>query len=168
VLDRIIGEVVAEVAMRADDWRWTAAETARTFRRVLVRHRHVTPIMGVRPTVGPNALRGMDTLIGVLLGAGFAPRDAVMAANTIVNWAAGYAVFECRRPLGHDSTAEQEAAYTRDFNEFLVSLPRDEYRWMIELAPLMAECTADVQFQYGLDRMLDGIALQQAGSTPTP
>ena len=165
VLDRIIGEVVAEVAVRPDDWRGTAAETAWTFRRVLLRHRHVTPIMGARPTVGPNALRGLDTLIGVLVEDGFAPREAVLAANTIVNWAAGYAVFESRHPLGSDSTAEQEAAYARDFNEFLGSLPRDEYRWMIELGPLMAECTADIQFEYGLDRLLDGIALQQTGRT---
>lgn len=163
VVDRIIGEVVAEVVMRPDDWRWTAAETARTFRRVLVRHRHVTPIMGVRPTLGPNALRGMDTLIGVLIGAGFTPRDAVLTANTLINWAAGYAVFECRHPLGPDATAEEEAAYMRDLNGFMASLPRDEYRWMIELAPEMAACTADVQFEYGLDRMLDGIALRQAG-----
>jgi AcrR family transcriptional regulator len=168
VLDRVIGEVVAEVRIRPDDWRWTAADAARTFRRVLVRHRHVTPIMGTRPTVGPNALRGMDSLIGVLVGAGFAARDAVLAANTIINWAGGYAVFESRHPLGPDATAEQEEAYSRDFNGFLGSLPRDEYRWMIELAPLVAECTADVQFEYGLARLLDGIALQQTGrATPS-
>jgi len=75
-------------------------------------------------------------------------------------------VFESRHPLGPDATAEQEAAYSQDFNEFLVSLPRDEYHWMIELGPVVAECTADVQFEYGLARLLDGIALQRAGRPP--
>ena len=38
---------------------------------------------------------------------------------------------------------------------------------MIELAPLMAECTADVQFEYGLERLLDGIAARR-GTSSTP
>lgn len=157
VLDRVIGEVVAEVPVRARDWRTTAADTARTFRRVLLRHRHVTPIMGARPTLGPNSLRGMDTLVTVLRSAGFAPREAFLSANTIVNWAAGFTVFECRSPLGPLSTPEQQAQYLEDFNAFLAALSPDEYPMMVEMAQHSAAITADAQFDYGLERLLDGI-----------
>jgi TetR/AcrR family tetracycline transcriptional repressor len=161
VLDRVVGEIVAEASMESDDWRETAAEAARAFRRVLVRHRHVTPIMGARPTLGPNALRGMDTLIGLLRREGFAPRDAFLAANTVVNWAAGFAVFECRDPLGPRASPEQQERYMEDFREFLASLPPDEYPFMVEMAEHSAEVTADAQFEYGLERLLDGIAARR-------
>jgi hypothetical protein len=123
--------------------------------------------MGARPTLGPNALLGMDTFVGVLVEAGFVPREAVLAATSIVNWAAGFAVFEARQPLGVTATPEELAVYMEDYNGFLGSLPRDEYPMLTHLATFMAECTPDVQFEYALDRLLDGIAAQQArpGST---
>jgi AcrR family transcriptional regulator len=162
LLDRIIAEVVAETPIGSDDWRATAMDAARTFRRVLLRHRNVTPVMGARPTLGPSALRGMDTIIGIFIDAGFDPREAVLAANAIVNWAAGFAVFEARQPLGINATPEEQAGYLEDYNGFLASLPRDEYPMMTHMATVMAECTPDVQFEYALERLLDGIEAQRA------
>jgi AcrR family transcriptional regulator len=167
VLDRLVGEIVDEVSLAAPaDWRVVAGDVARAFRRVLVRHRHITPLLGVRQAVGPNALRGLDMLVGRLSATGFTPGEAFIAGNAVINWAAGFAVFECRSPLGPGATAEEQARYGREYDAFLGALPPDRYPMMSQLGSLMASVTADAQFEYGLARLLDGIEVHRSRSTP--
>ena len=106
ILDEIVGEVRAEVPF-AQGWRGLLAEVARAVRRVLIRHRHLASLLSERPTLGPNALEGIEWLMDALRREGFGVVDASLATNAIANWAAGYAVFECRDPtFGPDVSAD--------------------------------------------------------------
>jgi AcrR family transcriptional regulator len=163
VLDRVIGEVIPDMTRDAA-WRETAESAARALRRVLIRHRGVAPIMGERPTFGPNALRALEILLTPFVKAGFEPEAALLATTTIINWASGFAVFEVRDPLGPMASEADRAAFVAEFTAFVATLPAETYPTTLALLPYGATMTADQQFDYGLGRMLDGIdALQAQG-----
>ena len=165
LVDRVIGEIVAEIAP-ADGWREQMTEIARAARRVLVRHRHLTPVLGSRPTLGPNALAALELTIGVLRTAGFGELQAALGANGIVNWASGCAVFECRDPMGPAATEAEREAYVEAVAATFAALPPDAYPNTISMLPVMTSITSDSQFESGLKWMLDGLAVDLARSSP--
>jgi AcrR family transcriptional regulator len=69
-LDEVMGEIdVPEVG--TTDWRTAAAALAHGLRSMILRHPWVTGLFGVRPAMGPNAMRMSDRVVGVLTAAGF-------------------------------------------------------------------------------------------------
>lgn len=168
VLDQVLGEAVDEVhaelgdlASGGDatpgDWRRALESVARALRRVVLRHRHLAPLLGERPTFGPRALDALEWLLGLLRRAGFEDRAAILASTTLVNWASGWAVFEVRDPVGPAASDEDRAAYVSAVAQFLGSLPADRYPNLAATIALGVEISADEQFEYGLERILDGI-----------
>jgi AcrR family transcriptional regulator len=156
VLDRILGEVVDEVG-RPDGWRAWMTASAHALRSVLLRHRAVAPVMGERPTFGPNALVALEGLLTALRTDGFGDESALLASTTVVNWAAGFAVFEVRDPIGPTATEADRAAFIAEFHAFAGSLPVEQFPTTVALLPLGADISSDRQFDYGLEVLLDGI-----------
>ena len=156
VLDRVIGEVVPEMP-RGVGWRDTADGTARALRVALLRHRGVAPVMGERPTFGPNALQALEIMLTPFVAAGFVPEEALLAATTIINWASSFVVFEVRDPVGPMASDEDRAAFVSEFQAFVATLPAETYPTTLALLPYGAALTGDQQFDYGLERLLDGI-----------
>jgi len=156
VVDRIIGEVREE--MRASgSWRADLEETARAIRRALVRHRHIAPVIGSRPTFGPHAVAALEWLIGRLRSAGADVRTALLASQSVINYAAGFAVFECRDPLGVASSEDDRRAFMEQLSRFVATLPADQFPNTLETLEIGASITPDEQFEYGLRQVLNGI-----------
>jgi TetR/AcrR family tetracycline transcriptional repressor len=164
LVDRVIGEVVAEI-IPAEGWREQMTEIARAARRVLVRHRHLAPVLGSRPTLGPNALAALELTIGRLRAAGFGELQAALGANAIVNWASGFAVFECRDPMGPAATEAEREAYVEAVAATFAALPPDVYPNTISMLPVMSSITSDAQFESGLQWLLDGLAVELTRSS---
>jgi AcrR family transcriptional regulator len=156
VLDRIIGEALPEFTPGMG-WREISVVAARALRRVLVAHRGVAPVMGERPTFGPNAVQALELILTSFVDAGFGPEDALLASTTVINWASGFAVFEVRDPMGPGATPAERKAFLAEFYDFLASLPADRYPTTMRLLPYGPGLDPDRQFEYGLQRMLDGI-----------
>jgi AcrR family transcriptional regulator len=153
VLDELIGEVVADVAV-VEGWRPQLTEVARAVRRVLLRHRRVAPLLGERPTIGPKSLDAAEFVMRTLLDAGFDERSASMASGALVNYAAGFAMFESKSPGGTgDSPEAREMA--KAVLAYFASLPKDRYPSMARVARL--RISEEDQFEYGLQRLLDGM-----------
>jgi AcrR family transcriptional regulator len=162
VLDRIIGEAAADVSPSPADWREALADVARALRRVLLRHRHIALIMGERPTFGPNSLTALEWGLGLLADAGFEEREAVLAATTVVNWAAGHAVFECRDPVPPSATQDERLAYYAGLRDFIAQLPQDRFPRVAAALSAAFVVSPDEQFEYALGRLLDGIAARRS------
>src|SRR5262245_18869138 len=153
VLDELIGEVVDDV-QRVDGWRAQLTEIARATRRVLLRHRRVEPLLGERPTIGPKSLDAAEFVMRTLIDAGFDERRASMASGALVNYAAGFAMFESKSPGGYgDSPEAREMA--KAVMEYFAALPKDRYLTMSRAAQL--RISEEDQFEYGLERLLDGL-----------
>ena len=162
VLDELIGEVVDDVK-RVDGWRPQLTEIARATRRVLLRHRRVAPLLGERPTIGPRSLDAAEFVMRTLIDAGFDERRASMASGALVNYAAGFAMFESKSPGGYgDSPEAREMA--KAVIEYFATLPKDRYPTMSRAAKL--RITEEEQFEYGLERLLDGLEQDLARDVP--
>jgi AcrR family transcriptional regulator len=161
VVDRIIGEVRTELGP-ADGWRAELEETARALRRVLVRHRHIAPVIGSRPTFGPHAVEALEWMIGRVRAGGAEVRTALLAAQSVINYAAGFAVFECRDPLGPDATEQDREAFMAELGRFVATLPPDRFPNTLATLSVGALVTPDEQFEYGLRCLMNGIAADLA------
>lgn len=165
ILDEVVGEVrdeVVDATSRGEidpaDWRATLAATAHALRRVLVRHRNMASLMGERPTFGPKAMEALEWLLGVVRGAGFPDREAILATTTLVNWASGWAVFEVRDPVGPAASEDERQRYLAEMRAYFAQLPADRYPHTTATIGIGFEVTPDEQFAYGLERLLDGIS----------
>jgi AcrR family transcriptional regulator len=156
MVDRIIGEVVEEIAP-ADTWRAELEEAARALRRVLLRHRHIAPVLGTRPTFGPRAVEAVEWLIGRARAGGAEPRTALLVAQTVLNWATGFTVFECRDPLGVEATEADRRAFVNELRRFVAALPAERFPNTLATLDVAASITPDEQFEFGLQRLMNGI-----------
>ncbi len=170
LIDLVLDQIVTEIQLDDDpdrSWRERAGHLAREFRAVLKRHRNLTPLFGARIGVGPNTLRGMEHLLAVLRAGGFEGDRLTLAFSAILSYALGSAVMDTREITGPGSEGkcapEQWAMYT----EMLASLPTDVYpnlvRLITESSPAVLD--DDVQFDYGLQRMFDGMEAEVHRST---
>ena len=173
IIDDVIGEVLAdyEAVVAPDaDWRERLAEVARALRRVLLRHRHIAPLLGERPTIGPQALDAAETVMGILLDAGFDTRATSLASGALINYASGFAIFESRSP-GGSGDAPETRELAKAVASYFAQLPADRYPHM--KAAARVQITETEQFEYGLQRLLDGLSndlatLSTAPSVATP
>ena len=152
MLDTLIGEVAADVRP-ADGWRASLAELARARRRVLLRHRHIAPLLGERPTTGPHALDATERVMGILRGAGFDDRTTSLASGALIDYASGFALFESRSPGGASDTRDARAM-AEPVRTFLRALSPERYPNLLAVAGVAID--EDDRFEYGLQRLLDG------------
>ena len=167
VLDHVLGEVSAEVGDVGDDWRELLRSAAHAMRRVLVRHRHAVALVGDRMGMGPDALDGGERVHAGLLAAGFPPRLAILTLQTIINFASGWAVFECRQPAALAAQGRTLAELDALVAGMLASLPPERYPTLSAAGPTWAAIGWDDQFEFGLERLLDGIAVHRAAMEAT-
>ncbi len=164
LLDLIVDEVIGEVHLEDDSslpWREQLARITRDLRAALVRHPGVAMIFGSRVTLGPNALAGIEHLLAILRSAGFEGVDLGLAYQSVLNYGGGFAVFESR-PItgaGEGKSAEELQAL---IGNMLRSLPADRFPNLVALPDAVMGMMPDAQFEYGLQRMLDGMELDVA------
>lgn len=168
LMDEIMGEAAAAIRPM-DDWRSLLHEHAWVLRRVLTRHRHAVSIFGARAPIGPKALGGFERLLERLLEAGFDQRDALLVGNTVINFAAGWAVFECRAAAGPVADAGQtpEELDQAVMELMRTELPHEVFPALASVSAAVGVITWDEQFEYALERLLDGIGLVSRGAGPT-
>ncbi|MEV0714152.1 TetR/AcrR family transcriptional regulator C-terminal domain-containing protein [Asanoa sp. NPDC050611] len=162
LLDLAIDAVMGEVPLPAADadWRTAAAAMVRGMRDVLVRHAWIASLFGVRLNVGPNSLSLGEATITLLERAGFPPDEAAYAAALLSSHAIGAAVTTAAWHTAVARSGLSEAELGRSVSEFQQQ-QRDSYP---HLAPAPVDIPAFQRdaFEYGLDRLLDGLAARLA------
>ena len=156
VCDIIVGEILDELAPDPSaPWREQAAEFGHTVRRVLTqRHPHAASLFA-HPSAGPNALLVVEALLGVLQPAGFEGKELVLAYPVLLNHGYSYAAAEAATLTATPDGGRQQ---TRAMAQALAtSLPAETFPHLIAAAPAMAELSTDDQFEFGLQRLLDGL-----------
>ena len=161
LLDLVLDQVIGEVPLDDDPnlpWRERAAHLVRGLQAVLRRHRAVAVLFGSRVSLGPNALAGMDHLIGIFRSAGFEGPVLVLAYQTLLGYASGFAVLESRPTTGQGVEGRSVQEVRAMTAAMLTSVPARRYPNLAALPPAVADLTVDDQFEYGLTRLLDGMA----------
>jgi TetR/AcrR family transcriptional regulator, tetracycline repressor protein len=153
VSDVLYGEMLAEMPGEAKGpWAAAIAAQARVMRRVLVeRHPRAVLLFAGQSTLGPNTLGVMEQLLGALATGGLAGQDLYQAYRAIVNYVYGAAAYEAtalveRGQEGTDGRVGQ-----------LASLPAERFPNILSVAAVSSEMSREQQFEFGVQRLLEGI-----------
>ncbi|SHF28513.1 TetR/AcrR family transcriptional regulator [Streptoalloteichus hindustanus] len=86
LLDDVANAIVAGVEPPdpdTDDWRAAVLGWARSYRAALAAHPHIVPFLAGEPLEREASLRLADAVHGVLVGAGWPPRQATMIGAAV-------------------------------------------------------------------------------------
>jgi AcrR family transcriptional regulator len=162
-VDHVMGEVYVPEAGDTD-WRTGASVFINGLYTMLLRHPWVIGLLGVRPTIGPNAMRMGDRMVALLTGAGFAGLDLSHASMLLMSHAIGSAttiaaVTNSSREAG--VPIKDLAARMEPYLDMVAADYPTYDRWRREVAPAASdpERVWAEGFAFGLERLLDGLEL---------
>jgi AcrR family transcriptional regulator len=165
MLDALLAEV--EVPDPSGDWQADLRAYARSARAVLLRHRWVIDFIGGRPGMGPNTLRSIDRSLALLDGLPLDLATAMTILQSITTYVTGVVVRELQelrleRQLEQSgASAEEMEAEARAWGARLQAAGGFEHFVQIfeqNVDPDARE-TREQRFTFGLDCLLDGIAV---------
>ena len=171
MLDTLEAEIM--VAEPTGDWQADLRELAHRQRAGLLRHPWVMEYAASRPPSGPNDVRNLERMLGMVAGTGANPRMMVDILMTVVTYVMGAVLREVQEKGQERDQAAREAAMSAaeleaEHERFVSWLAAaDNYpnvQRMVEanVDPDAPE-TRDERFEFGLDCLLDGIAAQLPG-----
>jgi len=147
ILDGMIDHVFQTIPLPAadSDWRFSIRDTALAALDQFVEHPWMVNLLMQRGTYGQSSLRFMDRILGLFRDAGFTEEDAHHAWQMLASHTMGYAFQQASG--GHDK-------HGREW-----SLPDlSGFPNVSALAPYLADCKFDVEFAFGLDIIIAGLA----------
>ena len=167
----------AEAPEPSGDWRKDLHAIARTTRASLHRHPWAVNFMGGRPPTGPKTLRNLERSLGSLDGLGLDKVTAISSLMTVGTYVLGAVLREIQEANGERYMADQFAgmsdaekqAVLAEFAERVRQSGR--YPHMVAMMnegidPDAAD-TRDERFEFGLDCLLDGLALRISAGQAT-
>jgi AcrR family transcriptional regulator len=114
----------------------------------LLAHPGLIHVLHVQPISAERALDTVEALLGILRGSGFSGEEAVAIVGALQSYTFGFTVQQ-RARIG-----TEEGQHVKR----LKALPTSEYPNLLELAGDFGNWTTEQHFEYGLDRLLQGIA----------
>jgi AcrR family transcriptional regulator len=160
ILNGLVDLVLSEIELPADgiDWKAALRHRALSARRAFARHRWAIGLVESRTQPGAVTLRHHESVLGVLLEAGFSSAMAGHAYNVLDSYIYGFALQEASMPF---TTAEEQA----DFGQTMLQELAGEYPYMARVATDFLESGAEyaAEFAFGLDLILDGLERANAG-----
>lgn len=132
-------------------WRDGLSALAHAVRATMLAHPGIAAPLVTRPSLGPHGLRIGEYGLTVMRAAGFDDVDASRGPNAVLTYTIGFAALEVpRRPRDGDG-----GAISVNFDD----LPADGFAHTRQLRPSPDEFVSDAQFEYGLAKLLDGLAV---------
>jgi AcrR family transcriptional regulator len=169
LIDLVLDEIVKEVRLDDDPtlpWRDRVAAFAWEFRAVVKRHSHLAPLAGARVAMGPNLLAVIEHLLAIMRSGGFEGSKLTLAFSAVLTFALGTAIMESREMSGPGTEGKTANELQEMLAGMFMSLPPDTYPNLARIIPDTdpREVDEDSQFRYGIDRLLDGLQADLAGT----
>jgi AcrR family transcriptional regulator len=156
LLDGMVDAVHAEIERPADnaEWRPAVRAYAVSTRRALARHGWAIQLMQSRIASGPATLTQNDWVIGTFRSSGFSLAMTAHAFSVVDSYVSGFAQQEASLPFeGNEVPVEV-------IETFVAQLQPERYPHLSEFAAkhvLQPGYSYAVEFEYGLDLILDGL-----------
>jgi AcrR family transcriptional regulator len=175
LLDLMLDALAAEVRVPdpTGDWRADLQRVARENRAMLLRHRWMMDFVGGRPPLGPNTMLNLDRSLAMLDELGVDTTLALNVLETVATYVLGATLREMRE-MRVQRDHEQSGISPQEWLP-LRSAWRDRLdadgrfthvvRFIDQDIDPDAEETRDERFEFGLDCVLDGIAVKIADAT---
>jgi AcrR family transcriptional regulator len=143
-------EAVEQAVAAEDDWRALLRARFLAAREVMLRHRWGPGVLNTRRDVPFGVLRHYDSIIGVMVGAGFSYRIAHRALHAFGSMPLGF-MQEAFSP-GGDSSSSSDDEMPADLLPNLVAMVASEAH-----EAELGWCDSQVEFEFTLDLLLDGL-----------
>jgi len=162
LLDALAAGVAEAIPLPSPDdpWRDQLGALLNAARRALAEDpTGVGSRMG-RAFLTPSALRLSEAALRTLESAGFEPAEAASAWRALWSYTFGFATFR---------VAADSAHALRQARAAIAALPDADYPTVLASSRELATALAtDAEFDYGLERLLDGISARLAAGAPAP
>ena len=158
--DQVMGEDGPSGPM-AGEWRADLRRIAVDYRRLMLRHPWVLPIVASRPPLGPNNLRRSECLLGVLDGLGLTIAAMSGLTATVLGYVRGVVLTEIAETEVARRTGLDEDRYRRSVGPYLTGVLAAGQHPLLARFVALADHDPDPDqtFLWGLDRVLDGVAV---------
>ena len=171
LIDGVLDLAVSEVQLPSSrlGWRSGLRELGHSVRRTMLAHPGLVAPLVTRPSLGSSGLAIGEYGLAVMLDAGFSVEHADRGPKAVLTYTIGFVALEVpRRRQGF--SADGADAPGLDFP--VEQLDPERFPHTIAVRPRAAEFVSDAQFDYGLERVLDGLAAvqptaKQTGTTST-
>ncbi|MFC9772484.1 MULTISPECIES: TetR/AcrR family transcriptional regulator C-terminal domain-containing protein [unclassified Pseudarthrobacter] len=170
LLDGVTEIVLNELTIFADepDWQAQLRRIAHDLRLLALRHPNIVPLLVTRPLSTPLGLRPLGTLrpleqiLGLLIGAGFNPSDALHVYRAYYGFLYGHILNELQEYIVDPE--ENEAILRLGLHR----LPPKEFPHLRALGPVLVDYDGDAELDQGLTILLSGLSTQLARHNPQP
>lgn len=161
LVERVIGEI--HFTAEPDPSRWMAQikELAWQMRRVFASHGDLARASFGRIPLGENALRGAELMLTLLRAGGVSDQRAAWFVDLLSLYVMGVA-YEDSLSAMSETTPEDWAAYAEQMRAYFASLPADRFPTTIALAAALVGGDRDERFEFGLELLLNGLAVDPA------
>jgi AcrR family transcriptional regulator len=155
VYDRIMGEIELPAPDPAH-WEDQLKELARQGYRAMLSHNDAVRLSIGRPPAGPNSLRIVEWMLGLMRGAGIPDEPAAYFGNSLGRFLDA-SVLEASMAVspGNADASADRAAETR---EYWAHLPVDQFPNVTAVSELTFAGDDDALFEFGLDLLMRGLA----------
>lgn len=155
LIDAVAEGVMGQIAVpdgAADDWEGRVVGYLRALRETAVAHPAIGRILADHGlTVGPVFVQ-LETVHGILIRAGFTPRDAVRAFYSLFTYVFGSVMWEL--PRVHQQPA---AAYAASWSRAIDALSPGDYPHLHALRADLISAASPDQFEYGLNLLVESL-----------
>jgi len=171
LLDLIVDQIMAESMIEAmdpaesvADWQEQLKSLVRHSYQVVASHRDLARALMGRIPFGPNGLRNVEGLLGLLRAHGLPDYIAAYAGDLIGQYIAATAIEDYMWRQRHpDATPEQVAEAMGQVGDYLAALPKEQFPNLTALARTMVGDSGDPgsplfdRFELGLDIIVRGL-----------
>jgi AcrR family transcriptional regulator len=172
VLDGIVDVIVDEINQAVsqvdrptaeDDWKVAMRTRILTARDVLLEHRWAPEVMESRTKVSPGVIGYFDGLLGIFRGGGFSYDLAHHALHALGSRALGFTqeLFEPEDDSGDEESMEMLEQMADQF-PYLVGMLAEVVH--DDPSSTLGWCDDQVEFEFGLDLILDGLDRLRTGT----
>jgi AcrR family transcriptional regulator len=129
------------------------------FRKALLRHPNLLPIICRRSDWTPDSMRPIELALALLHSMGFSDEEAVRAHWALTGITLGHVMWQMMTPMADgDEAAEQALAGKR-------MLPVSDFPCIHAALPFMENCDMDAAFEFGIDSLIEGFKARLASKS---
>jgi AcrR family transcriptional regulator len=139
-------------------WREGMTEIARARRELYQKHEWLVQVSQARPMLGPNTLASFEYSLSVLAGTGLTPPEKLNVVVVVDGYVIGAARNEIESSQAAKRTGVTDEQFWAAHEPFMVEMmSTGDYPNISELPETLFEESSDTAFDFGLERILDGI-----------
>ena len=153
-------------------WRSNITMIASEFRRNYIAHPWMLQVSTHRPVLGPNMMKSYETFLSALDGLGLDEIEMDMSVTMVGNYVFGAARDVARSRMVKEQTGMSDDEWWYAIAPFLETLDFSPYPVASRIGPVVGELYGlgdpDRAFDFGLERVLDGLEVMIASKGKPP